>query len=222
MHSRTPGITFHGALSGWFHLGSVDPAGGESQGRAGRTRLTLGITVTIPDARTFMSVREQPGTLDATISFPPLGRELHSKRGAFNLLSPTGAQLCRIATLECAFDARGTSYYLSGRAEVPAKADHDVFRDSTAIPIVLHEGTDERDAVVGAGVLTLTADELAALVSSIRVTDAESMGDTSLTLTSFGHHLLGDLWDAYAHPPGAFARGWRMLTRGARRLIGRR
>lgn len=221
MHSPTPGITFRGAMSGWFHLGSVDPVAGAAQGEAARTRLTLAITVTIPDARGFISAADQPGALDATISYAPLGRELRSTHGMFNLLPPAAGESCRVAAIECAFDARGTPYYLTARVDVPARG-HDVFRDRTAVPVALHEGADGRAAIVGAGVLYLTADEMGSLVTSIRVTDAESLGESTLALTGFGRHFLGELWEVYADPPGPFARRWRALTGGARRLIGKR
>jgi len=206
-------------MSGWFDLGSVHPDHGRIQGQAARTRLELSITVTISDVRVFMGEPEHRGRLDATITFLPLGRDLRSTAGTFNLLAPTSSLDCRVMTFECAFEARGTRYYLAARTEVPAANGTDVLRDSTTVPVTLHEGAGTRAAIVGAGVLTLSADDMARLVTSIRVTGAESLGDSTLALTGFGRFFLGELWEEYAHPAGAVRRRWNTF---ARRLSSRR
>jgi hypothetical protein len=220
--SPSLGITFRETMSGGFHLGAVDPADGRRQGESAHTALTMHATVTIPDVRRFMQDPEHAGTLTGTIDFEPLGHDLPASRGVFNLFSPTDRPTLKLMVYELAFEAGGTPYYLAGRKEVHHDQGFDLWTDTTTLLTTLHEGTDRTGPIVGAGVLTLGADDLARLASTMRVTDAASLGDRTLTLTAFGRFFMGELWDSYATPPAGLRGLWNRVAHGIARLFGRR
>ena len=212
MQGSTPGITFRESMSGWFSLGSIDPADGQRQGQASRTRLALRLTVTIADVRAFMRDHGRAGTLSGVIDLEPLGRAM-AGAGVFNLFSPPGDPDLQLTTYELAFVAHGRPYHLTARKETRSNTGADIWRDTTTVLAALHEGPDAAAPIVGAGVLMLEANDVAQLASSVRVTNAESLGDSTLTLTGFGRFLLGDLWDGHARPERRWKRLRRTLTR---------
>jgi len=102
---------------------------------------------------------------------------------------------------EVAFEQGGKPYYLAGRKDV--RDGGDLWRDTTTLYTKLHEGKDSSGKVVGAGVLTLGVDDLAALLSTVEVHNASNDAERLAVKIRFGRLFLGDLWDSYArHIPG--------------------
>ncbi len=222
VNDATPGITFRETLSGGFHLGASDPVDGRRQGEAARTRLDLHATITIGDVRRFMADPQHVATLDGTIDFEPLGRDLRASRGTFNLFASPDRPGTKRASYELAFATRGTPYFFAGHMDIRDDAGPDAWSDLTTLYATLHEGTDRSGPIVGAGVLALGTDGLARLAASMRVTGADSLGDGALALAAFGRFFLGELWNTYTSPPSGARGAWRRATRGLSSLLGRR
>ena len=55
---------------------------------------------------------------------------------------------------------------------------------------------------MGAGVISLGVKELMALVSTMRVTNAEDRAQEAETVMKFGRFFMGDLWDTYVKHRG--------------------
>jgi hypothetical protein len=212
----TPGITFRETLSGPFHLGAVDPADGRHQGESARTRLTVRLAVTIPDVRRFLQERAAAGEITGTIDFEPLGRDLPIARGAFNVEPPAGRARHHVVTYDLAFRSGGTAYFLAGGKQVDVPGV-DPRAGMTTLLATLHEGTDRRGVIVGAGVLTLEPGGLERLMESIRATDAPSLGERTLALTAFGRAFMGSLWESRERPPSRARALWGRLVRRSRR-----
>ena len=102
---------------------------------------------------------------------------------------------------EVAFEHNGKPYYLAGHKDV--RDGGDLWKDTTTLYTRLHEGSDARGKVVGAGVLTLGVDDLVALLRTVEVHNASSEGERLAVLIRFFRLFLGNLWDSYArHIPG--------------------
>ena len=103
---------------------------------------------------------------------------------------------------ELAFEHEGKGFYMAGRKEVRDAAPTDMWKATTTLYTQLHEGTDKEGPVVGAGIISLGVKELMALVSTMRVTNAESHKQEAETVMKFGQFFMGDLWDTYVKHRG--------------------
>lgn len=195
------GITFRETMSGAFALGETDPRAGADAGKRAGTRLAMHATVAIDSVQEFVDHAEHPGRLVGRIDFAPWGEGIPAASGVFNLFAPTADRDLKLMVYELQFRHEGRPYYLAGRKEVRSDASGlDLWADTTTLLTTLHEGEDASGLIVGAGVLTLGPDDLARLVTTMRVTGEASAVDRARTLASFGSFFLGELWDSYARP----------------------
>ncbi len=197
MHDAKPGITFRETMAGPFALDVTDPEAGRRKGEQERTELALHATVHIHDIERFANDPDHSGVLSAHIDFPPFGRNIPASKGVFNLFTPADEPGLKLMVYEAGFEHDGTSYYLAGKKEVRDDPGFDLWEDTTTLYTRLHQGTDEAGPVVGAGILTLGAADLARLVSTMRATGTDAMGDKAKALGAFGRLFLSELWDTY-------------------------
>jgi len=191
------GITFRETMKGGFALGETDPAAGEKRGKAEGMVLTMNASIEIPDMRAFLADGRHGGKISGEVAFPPLGENIPARSGVFQLFSPTENAATKAMVYELLLDSRGTSYYLAGRKEVRDDPGLDLWTDTTTLFTRLHKGSDKTAPVAGAGILTLGLDDLARLVSTVRVTGAKSLEETAMVVGDFGRFFLGKLWDSY-------------------------
>ena len=197
MKENQLGITFRETMQGGFSLDNTDPRSGEKQGNAENTHLAMHATIKIHDLERFISDPNHLGSITGHIDFTPFGENIPAKSGVFNLFSPTEQPNLKLMVYELAFNHEGQDYYLAGKKEVRDDPGFDLWADTTTLYTQLHAGTDKSAPVVGAGVLSLNVAELAKLVSTMRVTNADSLSDTPKALFDFGKFFLGELWDSY-------------------------
>ncbi|BBA36949.1 choline dehydrogenase [Methylocaldum marinum] len=202
----TLSLTFKETMSGYFALGASDPAEGAQQGKREGTTLAMHAEVGIDDLDRFVADPAHPGSLKGTIDFPPLGIGIAASSGVFNLFKPTNAPDTTYMVYELAIHHEGQDYYLAGHKQVRDDAGSDLWSDTTTLYTTLHEGKDKTGPVMGAGILTLGIKQLADLLSSIDVPNAENPADKA-AIEKFGRFFAGKLWDSYLIPkfgPQAF------------------
>ncbi len=197
MKDNQLGITFRETMQGGFALGNTDPRSGEQQGNAQKTHLAMHATIKIQDLERFIADPNHLGSITGNIDFTPFGNNIPATRGVFNLFFPTAQPQLKLMVYELAFEHKGQDYYLAGKKEVRNDPQFDLWADTTTLYTQLHQGTDKSAPVVGAGVLSLNVAALAKLVSTIRVTNANSLADHPKALFDFGKFFLGELWDSY-------------------------
>lgn len=196
--NASTGVTFRETMSGPFALGEVDPEQGRATGARGGDTLALHATIRIPDIARFESDPEHPGTIEGEVVFEPLGGPFPARGGRFNLFSPADEPRLKRMIYEVGFEHDGQPYYLAGHKDVRDDPGFDAWTDTTTLYTRLHRGTDAGGAVVGAGVLSLGADDLTRLVSTVRATGTESVGEGAGAIAAFGRFFLGALWERYA------------------------
>lgn len=194
MNAFLPSLAFRETMSGAFSLGETEPTAGAGKGRS--TPFTFHATISVDDMEAFIQNPEHAARLVAHISFPPFGKDIPTKRGSFNLFKASDDPKARLMTYGMAFEHQGREYYLAGTKTIRDDRGADLWHDTTRLYCRLHEGGDERGAVVGAGVLKLTLGELIKLVSSMRSSLEGSEGRQAVL--RFGQFFLGTLWDVYA------------------------
>ena len=198
MDEEKLGITFRETMAGGFALGATDPRAGHTQGNREGTALAMHATVSISDLDGFIRDPEHCGRIHGNIDFDPFGHGLAAPTGVFNLFSPTDNPAMKYMVYELGFEYDGQSYYLAGRKEVHDDVGFDLWSDTTTLLARLHRGTGVDGEVVGAGVLSLGVTDLIKLVSTMRVTGAESPTAKAAAYAKFGRFFMAELWDSYA------------------------
>ncbi|WP_224366106.1 patatin-like phospholipase family protein [Hyalangium versicolor] len=204
MNTPAPDLTFREMMSGPLALNETDPTVGAGKGR--HTPFTFHATISVDDMEAFIRDPAHAARLSAHISYPPFGEDIPAKRGSFNLFKSGDDPNTRLMTYGMAFEHDGREYYLEGTKTIHDDRGPDLWRDTTRLYCRLHEGSDERGPVVGAGVLKLGLGDLLKLVSSMRSSREGAEGVRAVM--HFGQFFLGTLWDIYApmaHEPDAVA-----------------
>jgi hypothetical protein len=183
------GLTFRETMSGPVALGASDPAAGASDPNA--KTLAIHCEISIDDVDRFVADREHTGSITGSVEYEAFGGELPVTRGIFNLFSP-GGENERLMQYRLAFEHEGKPYFLDGAKHVQDDPGFDVWKDTTTLRTVLHEGSDSSGPAVGAGILSLGAGALAGMMSTMR-----PVGGGIEPLVKFGKVFLGSLWESY-------------------------
>jgi hypothetical protein len=203
MPDQTLGFTFREKMAGGFSLGETDPQAGAKLGTSAGNTFTMHATITIADLNRFLADANHPGAITGSIDFPPLGLNLPSTSGIFNLFSPSGEPKMKYMVYEIGFNAGGRQYYMAGRKEVKEAAITNLWKATTTLYTQLHEGNDKSGPVIGAGVLTLGMEELMAMIPTMQAINAKSVEEAASAMARFGKFFLGELWDTYVKRVGA-------------------
>jgi hypothetical protein len=183
------GLTFKETMSGPVALGASDPEAGASDRNA--ATLAIHCEISIDDIDRFVADREHTGSITGSVEYEPFGGTLPVTTGVFNLFSPGGPNE-RLMQYRLSFDYDGRPYFLDGAKHVHDDPGFDVWKDTTTLHTVLHEGSDASGPVAGAGILSLGVEALARMMSTMRPTE----GGVE-PLVKFGKVFLGSLWDTY-------------------------
>lgn len=186
---------FREKMSGPLTLGETEPLAGAGKGR--QTPFTFHATIRIDDMDAFLRDSQHAARLEARVSFPPLGEDLVVKQGSFNLFRSTDDPKVRLMTYGMPFEANGRPYYLQGTKTIHDDVGFDLWHDTTRLYSLLHEGSDERGKVVGAGVLKLGVRDVLNIVRSMHSERLEGV-EEARAIARFGQFFLGTLWDIYA------------------------
>jgi hypothetical protein len=191
------GFTFSEVMAGGFSLGASDPASGLTSGRAAGTTMTMHATIVIDDLDSFLADSRHPGAISGRIDFLPLGLQLPSTSGVFKLFAPTENPQMKYMVYQLGFAASGESYYLAGHKDVAQSSVFDLWHATTTLYTKLHRGIDTSGLVVGAGILSLSFNDLLAMVPTMRAVNATSPAQAAEAVTRFGRFFFGELWDTY-------------------------
>ena len=183
------GLTFKETMSGPVTLGASDPEAGAADPSA--ATLAVHCDIAIDDIDRFVDDRDHTGSITGSVEYEPFGGTVPVLSGIFNLFSPGGPNE-RLMQYRLAFEHDGKRYFLDGRKHVHDDPGFDVWKDTTTLYTVLHEGSDDTGPVVGAGILSLGVEALARMMSTMRAT-----GDGLGPLVKFGKVFLGSLWETY-------------------------
>jgi cholesterol oxidase len=183
------GLTFQETMSGPVALGASDPETGAADPSA--QTLAIHCSIAIDDVDRFVADREHTGAITGTVDYPAFGDGIPVTRGIFNLFSPGGPNE-KIMGYRLRFEHDGKPYFLAGRKHVHDDPGFDIWKDTTTLYTVLHEGDGEDGPAAGAGVLGLGVDALARMVATMR-----PQGGGIDPLVKFGRLFLGSLWETY-------------------------
>jgi predicted acylesterase/phospholipase RssA len=188
-------LLYRETLTGPFALGQTDPKQGAEAGERDDTTLLVRSTVEVDGIDRFIDDPEHRALLTGRVEFPPIGLDLLSIDGWFNLvLLMDGA---RRADYELAFRAGDRDLCLAGRKEVHDDPGFDAWSDLTTVFATLHEGTDADGPTIGAGILRQEKRSIAKTLAAIHPTNVDSLLGRAAVVERFARFFAGELWDAY-------------------------
>lgn len=188
-------LCFRETMSGPLALGETEPLAGAGKGR--HTPFTFHATILVDDMDAFVREPQHAARLEARVTYAPLGEDLPVKQGRFNLFKAGDAPDIRLMMYGMTFEARGREYHLEGTKTIRDDKGPDLWRDTTRLYCLLHEGPDARGEVIGAGVLKLGVRDVINIVRSMRSERPDAPGKAE-AIARFGQFFLGTLWDTYA------------------------
>ncbi|WP_163996421.1 patatin-like phospholipase family protein [Pyxidicoccus caerfyrddinensis] len=186
-------LTFRESLTGPFALGPTDPMAGALHPDA--RPLTIHLTIAVDDMDAFVSDVRHTARLVARLDYAPFGEDVPVRQGSFNLFQSREDPRIRLMNYGLRFAHEGREYFLEGTRAI-RYTGASLWRDTTRLHCLLHEGPDARGPVVGAGMLTLGVGQLLELISSMHPARRGSAGLSAMA--RFGRFFLGPLWDRYA------------------------
>ena len=192
------GLTFRETMTGWFALGETDPRSGSKRGKHEGIQLSISPIVTINDLDEFICNEHHIGTLCTEVHFPLLfPGPVTSEDGRFNLFVRIGNTRRKMMLYELSFEFGGKNYYLTGHKEIENDPGFDLLKDTTTLFTILHEGSDKRGPVIGAGILRITFPEFVKQLLSMRIIGAKSFREKLQALAVFLQFFLVELSETY-------------------------
>jgi cholesterol oxidase len=201
MNSNPIGITFTELMSGGFSLGETDTATGAAKGA--NNILVMHGTVTVDDIDRFIADPAHLGRLDVIMDWPPFGKGLPAPGGVFNLFSPSGDPTLKLMVYEWGLQHEGKDCYFAGQKNVQVHPILEIWQDTTTLHTQLHEGKDKSGTVVGAGIISLSFEQLLKMSRHFKPLNAPSTEAGLAAVTKFGKFFMGELWDTYIERAGA-------------------
>lgn len=204
MTAPAVGLIFDEKMEGGFAMGATDPEGGDKLGKAAGSSFTLKNHITVENVDQFIADPDHSALLQATIHFPPLGRNITCSPGVFQLFRQSDDPTVKLMIYACGFEAKGQRYFLEGRKFIHEHVPiHTLLEQTTTLYTKLYAGDDPTGEVVGAGVLHIGVLGVIEMVASMRTVGATSPEESARALAAFGLFFLGQLWDSYvAHVSG--------------------
>lgn len=193
----TTGIKFSEEMKGRLVSGATDPHALTEDELAAGDETLLSATVSIPDLASFIADPDHLGGLYGGVTCTLLEGLQGNRPGVFNLFSPGASGDEKLMVYELGLTAQGQDYYFAGRKEVRNDPGFDIWSDTTTLYTTLHRGADKRGEIIAAGVLRLTAMDLAELLSTLEVTGTVEKSEQIETVASFGKFFAGELWNSF-------------------------
>jgi hypothetical protein len=188
-------LTFREVMSGPFAMGATTPEDGAHQGRLTAWQLVLHATVTVDDTEAFTTPPRRPARLAGEIELPGVRHRIPFTDGVFRLFPDmhdtvrSNGERVPLMEYELTFHHHGTPYHLTGRKSASSRpaplAPLWLWEDTTTLEVRLYRGDGPHGEVVGAGVLRLSAAQLARLVASVRTPWSGGLLDTGQALGSY-------------------------------------
>ena len=148
-----------------------------------------------------------------TVIAPGLSAEPMQSRGSFNLFV---ADPDKVGMVHMWYRAQlnatdGHRFFLKGHKDMRHDKLLDLWRDTTTLFADIHEGDDDTGAVVARGILTITPEDFAQQLRSMRATGTDSTAEQLKAKARFGTAFAAELLHTY----GGVAAGPRLIDDNA-------
>lgn len=171
------------------------------QGKAEDSPCEFTLTVLSEDLELLLESASHPSRIVGTVTVPVISPvPLRVTDGQFNLLvmDPGEVNTRRMEYRMKLAAEDGSTYFFNGYKVVRSdKAGLDAWADTTTLYITIHAGADENSPVLGKGRLHIELLDFAKQLTTIQVSNAQSLGQRLDGIARFGRYFAGALWDVY-------------------------
>ena len=202
-------IQFAEVMSGYVSAEATTFEDGYQHGESAGNRLSLHVTVTIPDLAIFLDKPEHAGTLTGHVDCALLGGICPVQSGTFRLMPDTADRDRKVMYYQvyCTTPS-GEQMTFVGRKQVQHTRPFDTWHDTTTLFTNVFHGHIDPDKPAQAelwltGIISLGPMDFAKVLEGLRATDPK--GNTSVAgIARFTEFFAGKLWDVYGpHLPPA-------------------
>jgi len=196
-------MEFTEELHGYVTLGERDCRSGYREGRRRGTALDYHLTLRLDDVDRFIAHPAHEVACTGYVQCQALGGRLSVEQGVVNLLvadekDPSMKRMFYRLHLR---DGSHQALTLFGHKEVVDDPGFDAWSDTTTLFVTIAKGhlaeAPKDDAIIGAGILRLGAQDLFRMLATFRA-EAPTAGARAAAMARFGRAFLGKLWDVYA------------------------
>lgn len=226
------GIRFTETMTGYFSTDdrvqpSTDLSAYEAayvRGKDSNSPMHFTLTITSDDLDRLINDPAHPATMAGTLSAPALSAEpMTVTHGLFNLFQRFPEQP---GTRHMNYNMRATSeegrdFYFSAFKSVPD--NHSILKawhDTSTLYVTVFNGADTRGDVVGSGVLHIKPFDFAKQMTTMKVTNATSIGQKLKALARFSKYFAGVMWESYGRLSDATPKGTGHAHEGIADSIG--
>lgn len=202
----TPGIQFTETMRGWFALRADDYEQGAARGEAEGSPFEFTLTIASDNLDEMLTNPAHEARMVGTATAPALSpTPLTATDGVFNLFvddpDEVGVRLMKYRMKLTADDGR--HWFFTGFKRVHHDRGLDMWADTTTLFITLHDGGDDSAPVLGRGILRILPEDFQKQMTTMQVTNTDSVEERLKGVARFGQFFAGVLYDTYG---GVFAR----------------
>ncbi|HEX6289391.1 MAG TPA: GMC family oxidoreductase [Herpetosiphonaceae bacterium] len=195
------GLQFTETMKGHFSTRVTDDyARAAAQGEADGSPFQFTLTITADDVDQMLADAEHSARLSGSVLAPALSPDpLSVADGTFNLFVVDAEQerTRRMRYRMVMETTDGRAYYFDGFKVIHDDFGFDVWADTTTLYITVYEGRSADGPLVGKGILKIFATDFARQLTTIEITNAESLSERLSAKARFGQFFLGALYETY-------------------------
>ncbi len=202
-----PGIRFTETMRGhWSTAVTDDAEAAAARGKRDGSTFEFTLTVISRDLKAMVEDPRHTARMVGTVLAPELSASPLTVGGAtFNLMvvDPDEIQTRKMVYRMTLSSAEGQTFFLTGFKRIQNTLGPDIWEDTTTLFITVHDGDSDAAPVLGRGVLHIEPADFLRQMTTMEVTNAETIQERLEGLARFGRLFAGGLQDVYG---GVFAR----------------
>jgi len=202
-----PGIRFTETMRGHWSTHVIDDfQAAAARGTQDGSTFEFTLTVISPDLEAMVADHQHTARMAGTVRAPELSAHpLTASEGVFNLLviDPNEIGVRKMRYRMRLTSREGGTFFVHGFKRIHDDLGPDVWADTTTLFITVHDGDSETAPVLGRGVLQIEPLDFMRQMTTMEVTNAETVAQRLDGLARFGRLFGGAVQDVYG---GVFAR----------------
>jgi cholesterol oxidase len=203
---ETMGLQFSETMSGFFSTQVQDSfQQGWDRGKKDSSDFRFIVSILASDMEQMMADPDYTAILTGTVTAPALSPEpLTVTDGEFNLFTydPSQAGIRRMKYRMRLTSQEGKIYFFDGFKIARDDPGLDLWKDTTTLYITVRDGDSLESPILGRGILRIYPDDFRRQITTLQITNAESVDQRLEAVARFGHFFGGTLFDTYG---GVFA-----------------
>ncbi len=202
-----PGIQFTETMTGYFSANVKDDyKKAEQSGNEEGSTFKFTLTIISDDVEEMLKNENHHAKMFGTVDAPGLSQEqLRVTDGSFNLFVKyqEDVDTRRMGYRMKLKSQEGEDLYFEGFKVIRDDPGLDLWSDTTTLYITVYKGKDEKAPVLGKGILKILPMDFMKQMTTMKVTNADSLVDRLKYKAEFGNFFAGTLFDTYG---GIFAK----------------